>query len=68
MMSTELSSAARSVVDSYHNSVARNSTDIQVIADALRCAVHQLNEKRWENGVNWSRMKLLAIADELETW
>ena len=36
------------------------------IAAALRAAVHQLNEKRWEKGVHWARMKLLAIADELE--
>ena len=65
---TDLSPQAQAVLDAAYEvrpwMIRVDSGDIA--AATLRAAVHQLNEKRWEKGVHWARMKLLAIADELE--
>jgi hypothetical protein len=56
---TDLSPAAQNVLDAYWANPGG-------LVMALRTAVHQLNKRRWEPGVHWARMELLAIADELE--
>jgi hypothetical protein len=65
LMMTDLSPATQAIIDA---SNCAGSRIVQLhIADALRAAVHQLNNKRrWEPGVHWVRMELLAMADELE--
>jgi hypothetical protein len=67
---TDLSPAADAVLDAYMSNCGwldgPLEKDYRCAAAVLRAAVHQLNEKRWEKGVHWARMKLLAIADELE--
>ena len=65
---TTLSPAAQAVLDAFISSWDADpfEIDIKALAAALRAAVHQLNKRRWEPGVHWARMELLAIADELE--
>ena len=67
---TNLSLAATAVLDAYMNNCGwldgPFEKDYRCAAAVLRAAVHQLNKKRWEPGVHWARMELLAIADELE--
>jgi hypothetical protein len=67
---TDLSPAAQAVFWEFNRAASGKPDDwhyLPAIAAALRAAVHQLNNKmRWESGVHWARMELLAIADELE--
>jgi hypothetical protein len=65
---TNLSPAAQAVLDAsmVHSGPAFETIVRRMLADALRTAVHRLNDRRFENGVHWSRMQLLAMADELE--
>lgn len=63
---TDLSPAAQAVLDAVLQK-SNLSPTVPVAAAALRAAVHQLNTKmKFDKGVHWVRMELLAIADELE--
>jgi hypothetical protein len=65
LMMTDLSPAAQAVLKAYYSTAYAPAAP--ALAAALRAAVHQLNNKRrWEPGVHWVRMELLAMADELE--
>jgi hypothetical protein len=70
---TNLSPAALAVLDAFGNT--SNGEYIEgvwivneqaMLAAALRAAVHQVKKHRCNHGVRWTRMQILAIADELD--